>query len=113
MRAAARFAAAALSADDWPMYLYDLKHSSFNPPRIEDRQEQCRRALDEVENEIVRHPAARARPWSMCDLVGDWDGFFTRIDARLAGRSGRLSWGWRRLLTIRFAKSAIGVTRKR
>ena len=104
------FAAAALAADDWPMYLYDLKHSSFNPheSKIDKNNVGTLKA-----KWTMQLPAALAAGPTIVDgviYVGDWDGFFYAIDAKTGGKIWQTFVGMAPAPDNPICQSAIGVT---
>src|SRR6266849_294600 len=103
-------AAAALSADDWSMYLYDLKHSSFNPHESKIDKNNVGTLKAKWTTQL---PAALAAGPTIVDgviYVGDWDGFFYAINAKTGAKIWQTFVGMAAAPDNPICQSAIGVT---
>src|SRR6476660_5914797 len=76
------------AADDWPMYLYDISHSSFNPAESQI-DKQSAPFLDAAWVTNLSAPMAAAPTLSgRVAYVGTWDGSFYAIDTE----TGSVLW---------------------
>jgi len=77
-----------ITADDWPMYLYDISHSSFNPSAAQIGKHNAG-SLDTYWSTDLLAPMAAAPTISDgVAYVGTWDGTFYAIDAE----TGSVLW---------------------
>src|SRR6266481_65776 len=73
------------AADGWPMYLYDLAHSSFNPYELQIAKHNVASLGVSWVTDLAAPMAAAPTISSGVAYVGTWDGNFYAIDTQTGG----------------------------
>src|SRR5260221_6233703 len=75
-----------LAADGWPMYLYDLSHSSFNPYELQIGKHIVASLAVNWVIDLAAPMAAAPTISGGVAYVGTWDGNFYAVDTRTGSR---------------------------
>src|SRR5882672_11873613 len=79
-----------LAADEWPMYLYDLSHSSFNPSESRIGKQNVASLDVNWVIDLAAPMAAAPTISGGVAYVGTWDGNFYAIDTQTRSEERRV-----------------------